>query len=77
MFSKLTLENKILVKEAVNRFVKNPFDRSLNTHKLEWKFKGQWSFSADYDLRVVFEECDWFIEILFLRVWNHKMVYRK
>ena len=35
-------------------FVNDPFDSKLKTHKLSGKLKGLWSFSIEYDLRVVF-----------------------
>jgi addiction module RelE/StbE family toxin len=35
-------------------FINNPFDTALKTHKLSGKLKDMWSFSIDYDLRVVF-----------------------
>jgi mRNA-degrading endonuclease YafQ of YafQ-DinJ toxin-antitoxin module len=35
-------------------FVIDPFDAKLKTHKLSGKLKDLWSFSIDYDLRVVF-----------------------
>jgi mRNA-degrading endonuclease YafQ of YafQ-DinJ toxin-antitoxin module len=31
-----------------------PFDSSLTTHKLSGKLKNCWSFSVDYDARVLF-----------------------
>jgi addiction module RelE/StbE family toxin len=44
-------------KEFWNRlelFINDPFDSKLKTHKLSGKLKGLWSFSIEYDLRVVF-----------------------
>ena len=35
-------------------FVNDPFDASLKTHKLSGKLKDLWSFSIEYDLRVIF-----------------------
>jgi len=35
-------------------FVNEPFDSKLKTHKLSGKLKGLWSFTIEYDLRVVF-----------------------
>lgn len=35
-------------------FVNDPFDSRLKTHKLSGKLKDLWSFSIEYDLRVVF-----------------------
>ena len=33
----------------------DPFQPSLATHKLKGKLEGNWSCSAGYDLRIVFE----------------------
>ena len=35
-------------------FVRDPFHSQLKTHKLSGKLKDLWSFSVEYDLRVVF-----------------------
>jgi len=35
-------------------FVNDPFDSKLKTHKLSGKLKGLWSFTIEYDQRVVF-----------------------
>jgi mRNA-degrading endonuclease YafQ of YafQ-DinJ toxin-antitoxin module len=35
-------------------FIADPFDSKLKTHKLSVQLKGLWSFSIEYDLRVVF-----------------------
>ena len=40
--------------EVLNLFMNNPFDVKLRTHKLSGKLNSLWSFSVDYDLRVVF-----------------------
>jgi addiction module RelE/StbE family toxin len=38
----------------IELFVDDPFDARLKTHKLSGKLKDLWSFSIEYDLRVVF-----------------------
>ena len=35
-------------------FIDNPFDPSLKTHKLSGKLRDYWSFTVEYDLRVIF-----------------------
>jgi mRNA-degrading endonuclease YafQ of YafQ-DinJ toxin-antitoxin module len=40
--------------ERVELFKSNPFDPKLKTHRLSGKLKDLWSFSIEYDLRVVF-----------------------
>ena len=55
-FSK-KLKNTALEEEfwlRVSLFIDEPFNSKLKTHKLSGKLKGLWSFSLDYNLRVVF-----------------------
>ena len=40
--------------ERVAIFVQNPHDARLRTHKLSGELRGLWSFSIEYDIRVVF-----------------------
>ncbi len=35
-------------------FMADPFDARLKTHKLSGKLKGSWSFSVEFDTRVIF-----------------------
>jgi len=46
--------NEVLFWEVLNLFINNPFDDRLRTHKLSGKLKSLWSFSINYDLRIVF-----------------------
>ena len=39
--------------ERVETFKNNPFDSKLRTHKLSGKLKDLWSFSIEYDLRII------------------------
>jgi len=40
--------------KKLEQFTTDPFDPSLRTHKLSGKLKDAWSFSVDYDARVLF-----------------------
>ncbi|MGA9996009.1 MAG: hypothetical protein WBP93_11380, partial [Pyrinomonadaceae bacterium] len=40
--------------ERVTSFQNNPFDPKLRTHKLSGQLKDLWSFSVEYDVRVIF-----------------------
>ena len=40
--------------ERVEMFIKDPFDRALRTHKLSGRLQKLWSFSIEYDARVIF-----------------------
>jgi mRNA-degrading endonuclease YafQ of YafQ-DinJ toxin-antitoxin module len=60
--------------ERLETFRNNPFDQSLRTHKLSGRLKDLWSFSIEYDLRVVFS----FLEgdrALFIDIGTHEEVY--
>ncbi len=55
-------------------FKNNPFEATLKTHKLSGKLKDYWSFSIEYDLRVIFyfaAEND----VVFIDIGTHKEVY--
>lgn len=66
------LEEKFWTKLEI--FTSNPYDASLKTHKLSGKLKGLWSFSVDYDARILFyftEEND----AIFVDIGSHDEVY--
>ncbi|HFC97381.1 MAG TPA: type II toxin-antitoxin system mRNA interferase toxin, RelE/StbE family [Thermosulfurimonas dismutans] len=70
--SRKDLETKFWQKVEI--FMKDPFDRSLRTHKLSGKLKDLWSFSLEYDLRVIF----YFAEkdkVVFVDIGKHDEVY--
>ena len=58
----------------LEQFTIDPFDTSLKTHKLSGKLKDLWSFSIDYDERVLF----YFAEdakAVFVDIGSHDEVY--
>ena len=57
-------------------FISEPFHAKLKTHKLSGKLKGLWSFSIEYDLRVVFYFTkDKPKKVVFVDIGNHNEVY--
>jgi mRNA-degrading endonuclease YafQ of YafQ-DinJ toxin-antitoxin module len=55
-------------------FCNNPYDLSLKTHKLSGDLEGLWSFSVNYEIRVIFK----FIgknKVLLIDVGTHEEVY--
>ncbi|ELS00923.1 addiction module toxin, RelE/StbE family [Xenococcus sp. PCC 7305] len=66
------LESRFWTKLEV--FTNNPFDPSLRTHKLSGKLKDLWSFSVEYDQRIIFyfkdEE-----NVVLIDIGNHDQVY--
>ncbi|WP_341527053.1 type II toxin-antitoxin system YafQ family toxin [Nostoc sp. UHCC 0302] len=60
--------------QRVEQFKTDPFEQSLKTHKLSGKLKELWSFSVDYDARVLF----YFTEegnAVFVDIGSHDEVY--
>jgi addiction module RelE/StbE family toxin len=65
-------ENKFW--EKLNIFLNDPFERSLKTHKLSGQLKDLWSFSIEFDIRVIF----FFVnnsKVVFIDIGTHKEVY--
>lgn len=57
-------------------FIAQPFEPKLKTHKLSGKLKGLWSFSIEYDMRVVFYFTkDKPQKAVFIDIGNHNEVY--
>ena len=52
------LSDRDKIEKIINKFIKNPFDPSLKTHKLSGKLSSYWSFSVDYHIRILFEFID-------------------
>ena len=69
---KIELENRFWAK--VELFTKDPFNPSLRTHKLSGKLKDLWSFSIEYDERVLFYFTD-NNKAVFVDIGNHDEVY--
>ena len=60
--------------ECLLLFMNNPFDKQLDTHKLKGSLSDLYSFSVQYDLRVIF----YFIsdtEVIFEDIGTHDEVY--
>lgn len=60
--------------ERLEVFKNDPFDPTLRTHRLSGKLKHLWSFSIEYDLRVLFQ----FVEdqrTVFIDIGTHKEIY--
>ena len=60
--------------QKVEQFTIDPFNQSLKTHKLSGKLKDLWSFTLEYDERVLF----YFTEdgnAVFVDIGSHDEVY--
>lgn len=54
-YKKLSSALQLEVKEKTELFRKDPKHSFLKTHKLKGKLKGFWSFSVNYEYRIVFQ----------------------
>ena len=62
--------------ERLELFINEPFALQLKTHKLSGKLKDLWSFTIDYDLRVIFYFTDDKPKkAVFVDIGTHKEVY--
>jgi addiction module RelE/StbE family toxin len=74
-FVNLTVDQRAAVKQAIITFETNRFDLNVRDHALKGKMKGLRSFSAAWDLRVIYREEGGFITIILLDVGTHNQVY--
>ena len=74
-YNKLTDENKKRVDSALQLFMIDPFDRRLWNHKLTGSKSGLRSFSAGYDLRILYKEQQGHAIVLLIKVGRHHEVY--
>jgi addiction module RelE/StbE family toxin len=76
-FKKRTKNNRILLEKLAEKlyiFKSDPFDTRLKTHKLTGELKELYSFSIDYDFRIIF----FFYEsnkVIFTDIGTHDEVY--
>ncbi|MEK7658394.1 MAG: type II toxin-antitoxin system mRNA interferase toxin, RelE/StbE family [Patescibacteria group bacterium] len=54
-YKKINEQTKRKAEAKENILRNNPFDSRLKTHKLSGKFYDFWSFSVDYNCRIIFE----------------------
>jgi addiction module RelE/StbE family toxin len=61
---------------SLELFIGDPYHARLKTHKLSGKLKGLYSFSIEYDLRVVFYFTkDKPVKAVLVDIGNHDEVY--
>jgi len=78
LFNKKIKNNKKLEKKffkALKIFINNPFSPQLKTHKLTGILKDLWSFSIDYDIRVIFYFKKKNKGTVFIDIGGHDEVY--
>ena len=75
-YKKLSPALQKKAKEEIDRFAKNPFEISLKNHKLQGQLKGFRSFSVTADIRIIFEERQGYVLVIFLDIGRHDHVYK-
>jgi len=71
-FNKLPKNIQLLTKKKDDIFRINPFDVQLHTHKLKGTLSGIWSYSINYQYRILFR----FIksdEVLYYDIGTHEV----
>lgn len=74
-YDKLDRADKVRVDITVEKFHKDPFNVSLNNHKLKGELKDFRSISAGFDLRLLYIEEGGHTIITFIKVGRHREVY--
>lgn len=64
------------VNEIIKIFKTNPFDPCLNNHSLAGKLVGKYAIKVTGDVRIVFEQVDDYVIVIFLKIGTHNEVYR-
>ena len=57
-FRGLPVNTQMVAARRLQLFQKDPFNSQLKTHKLSGKLENYWSFSVDYQTRIMFEFVD-------------------
>lgn len=61
--------------KSLKLFIEHPFSKALKTHKLSGNLKNLWSFSVEYDLRVIFYFTENKQEAILVDIGTHDEVY--
>ena len=75
-YKKLSPSLQRKAQQAIEIFQRNPYDIRINNHALAGKMRGQRAFSVTGDVRIIFEESDNYLFVLFLAIGSHPQVYR-
>jgi len=75
-FKKLTPSLKDKTKKVITKFTKNPRDKTLKNHKLTGKLNNKRAISVTGDMRIIFEQQNNYILVIFLDIGSHNQVYK-
>lgn len=74
-FKKLSPHVKKKTLLAIDKFSKNPHDKSLHNHQLKGKLAEKCAFSVTNDIRIIFQEYNNYTFIIMLDIGTHNQVY--
>lgn len=61
---------------CIKKFILNPYDVSLKNHGLKGNLPGKRAICVTSDIRIIFEELDGYILVIFLAIGTHNQVYK-
>lgn len=73
--NRLTSNQKVKIRKALELFENNPHDLQLRNHALHGEDQGNRAISAGGDIRLVFREMNDYEVVQFLRDGSHNQVY--
>jgi len=74
-FDKLLEKKKKKVLNTIKIFINDPKDKKLKTHDLKGKLLGKKAISVSPDLRIIFEENNNYMLVIFLDLGSYNKVY--
>ncbi|MEX1048013.1 MAG: type II toxin-antitoxin system mRNA interferase toxin, RelE/StbE family [Akkermansiaceae bacterium] len=74
-YASLNSRQQEQVEMAVARFAEDRSNPALRNHRLKGKMRGHHSFSAAWNLRIIYREEDGFVVIILIDVGTHNQVY--
>lgn len=74
-FKKLPKKLQVKTHEIIEKFTKDPYDKSLRNHPLKGSQQGKRAFSITGDMRIIFEEYENYTLVLILDIGTHNQVY--
>jgi len=74
-FKKLPKNLQAKALQKIEIFSKTPMDKSLKNHALQGKLKGLRAFSVTGDVRIIFQEVDGYVIVLFIAIGSHSQLY--
>lgn len=74
-YSTLSPVQKARVRIATENFAADRSNPALRDHPLKGKMKGLRSFSASWNLRIIYREEGGFAEVFLINVGSHNQVY--